>query len=121
MRLTYVSSTGTNTGSCSTPATACQSFGYAVGQTVSGGEIDCVDASFYQLDFTLSQSVTFDCAGGSVFGWMIVSGPGIVFRLRHLTLSNNNLGGIAIDVQNLAALYIENRFITNYDHFDVSV
>jgi hypothetical protein len=118
----FVSNTGNDSNDCATPATACATFSGALAKTTTfgSGEIDCVNAGFYggnNSAFTIAQTVTIDCAGGvgSTFGPITINGAGIVVRLRNLSLNGVGFGGVGIDGQNMAALYIENCVITNFD------
>jgi hypothetical protein len=115
----YVSNTGNDNNGCSTPTTdACASLSHALSETMSYGEVDCVNAGHYSGALTITQSVTIDCAGGvgSTFGQIFVNGAGIVVRLRHLTLnSDDNMFYFGIKAENMAALYVEDCVITNYD------
>jgi hypothetical protein len=110
---TYVSNTGSDGNDCSTPATACATIAGALGKTQDNGQIACVNAGLYGYAFTISQSVTIDCAGGSTFAQITVNGPGTVVRLRNLTFNRIGLGSFDIDAESMAALYIENCVITN--------
>jgi hypothetical protein len=40
---TYVSGKGADTGACTSPATACRTFGFAIGQTAASGTIIAID------------------------------------------------------------------------------
>jgi dienelactone hydrolase len=62
-RFTYVSNTGNDINNCDSPATACATFNTALGQTANYGEIDCVNTGPYGQSFTITQSVTINCAG----------------------------------------------------------
>jgi hypothetical protein len=110
----YVSSSGNDSHACNTPATACATFQGALTKTANYGEIDCVNAGDYG-DLSIGQSVTIDCAGGVGLstGGIIINGNGIVVRLRNLSLNGEGAPGVAIDGQNMAALYIENCVISN--------
>lgn len=61
---TWVSGTGTDAGTC-TRAAPCATFGFALGQTSSGGEIDAVDSGLFGPNSTLNitQSITIDGLG----------------------------------------------------------
>jgi hypothetical protein len=113
----YVANTGNDLSNCQSPATACRTFAFALSQTANYGEIDCVNGETYGFSFTISQSVTIDCAGsvGATEGVITVSGTGIVVRLRNLTINNNGDGFFGIDARNMAALYVENCVITNFN------
>jgi hypothetical protein len=114
--ISYVSNSGSDSNSCQYPSTACRSFAYALSQTTVNGQIDCVNTGFYDSNFTITQSVTIDCAGGigSTFGLITINGGGIIVRLRNLSLNGQGSGNWGIDGKNMAALYIENCVITNY-------
>ena len=114
---TYVSNSGNDTFNCATPATACRDFQTALANTANYGEIDCVNAGAYQGAFVITQSVTIDCAGGvgSSIGVFMIEGDGIVVRLRNISFNGEGGGNFAIDAQNMAALYVENCVITNYN------
>jgi hypothetical protein len=118
----YVSNTGNDGNTCSNPTNdACASLERALSETSNYGEIDCVNAGNYSnnTSLTITQSVTIDCAAGGVgafFGAIVyVNGTGIVVRLRNLTLNDNGYGASAIVGLNMAALYIENCVITNFN------
>jgi hypothetical protein len=120
--VSYVSNTGADGNDCSNPTTeACATFAHALTETYHYGEIDCVNAGNYAYSaaLTITQSVTIDCAGGvgslAAASTITVNGGGIVVRLRNLTVDSNGYPDHAIDAQNMAALYIENCVITNYN------
>ena len=48
-------------------------------------------------------------------GVITVDAPGIVVRLRNLTLNNQGFGFFGVDAKNMAALYVENCTITNFN------
>jgi hypothetical protein len=91
---------------------------YALTQTASSGEIDCVNTGNYSGNFTIAQSVTIDCAGGVgfTFGQITVSASDIIVRLRNLSLNNAGAGDYGIDAENMSALYVENCVITNFNN-----
>ncbi len=117
----YVSNTGSDSNTCTNPTTdACKTFLRALAQTANYGEIDCVNAgSEYGEGMpSIQQSITIDCAGavGAVTNnSVVVDGPGIVVRLRNLTINVEGYYGFGIDGQNMAALYVENCVITNFN------
>jgi hypothetical protein len=122
--VSYVSNTGSNSHGCSNPTTdACASFDYALSQTVNYGEIDCVNAGNYGTNFNITQSVTIDCAGtvGWTFGNIAVNGAGIVVRLRNMSFNRDGYGAAGINAENMAALYVENCVISNFNPVNESV
>jgi hypothetical protein len=115
-QFSYVSNAGNDSNGCSNPTTdACGSLAHALGQTASYGEIDCVNTGDYGDGFTISQSITIDCAGGvgQEFGDITINGPGIVVRLRNMTINRVGYAYSGIIATNMAALYVENCVITN--------
>ncbi len=51
-----------NSGTCSTPATACTTFAYAISQAASGGEVNCVTSGEFGA-VTINWPITIDCHG----------------------------------------------------------
>jgi len=49
-------------GTCSTPATACTTFAYAISQAASGGEVNCVTSGEFG-PVTINWPITIDCKG----------------------------------------------------------
>jgi hypothetical protein len=114
----YVSHSGSDGANCNSPATACQTFNHALAETANYGEIDCVDAgNYYNGLLEIEQPVTIDCAGGvgSTAGSIVVNAPGSTVRFRNLTFNNNGQGLIAVNAENVLALYVENCVITNFN------
>jgi hypothetical protein len=118
--VSYVSNSGSDSHGCTNPTTdACATFSGALNNTISGGEIDCVNAGNYGGGFSITQSVTIDCAGAVGFspGGIIINGSGIVVRLRNLSINGGGAANFAgINAQNMAALYVEHCVITNNQH-----
>src|ERR1700756_167392 len=71
--VTFVSGRGTDSGTCASPASACRTFQFAIGQTNVGGEIKALDPANYG-GVTISKSISLtgvdgagiDRAGGPV-------------------------------------------------------
>lgn len=86
---TWVSSTGTDTGSCQLSA-PCKTFAYAISETNAGGEIDVKDSGAYG-PFTIAKAMTIVAdgvvasVGGS--GIAINPGPASPVVLRGLTIN----------------------------------
>jgi hypothetical protein len=118
---TFVSSTGTPGGPC-TRAAPCNSFFFAHDATVPEGEIRCLDSGPFG-GATIDRSITIDCPGATT-NQFIVSGTGIVVRLRNLTFNGLLLPittGISIDFVNGSALFVENCIIANNDGSDPAI
>jgi hypothetical protein len=114
---------GNGSGTACTFAVPCAAIGFAVAATSSEGIVSCVDqgansdGTGVDAVFSISKSITIDCAG--VGSWYItINGSGIVVTLRNLQInmvgvSANN--GIGIDFQNGAALFVEHCVIENWN------
>lgn len=61
---TYVSITGNDAGACATPAGACRTFNYAIGQTSAGGEVKAMSAGSFG-PFTVSKAITITGVEGA--------------------------------------------------------
>lgn len=113
---TYMSAAGgaSNSPGCgATPATACGRFESAINTTVAGGRVVCVNAATDNTEVTITKSITIDCPSGESLGAITVNGPGIVVRLRNLTINGENIVQFGINAVNMAALYLENCVIIN--------
>jgi Right handed beta helix region len=113
--VSYVSNTGSDANNCTLPATACLTIEVALTKTQNYGAVVCLNVGLYGGDILIGQSVTIDCAvtAGTSFGFITVNGPGIVVRLRNLTISRAGAFGWGVDAQNMAALFIENCVISD--------
>jgi hypothetical protein len=60
----WVSSSGSDSNAC-TQAAPCLTFAHAIGQTSSGGEIDCLSGGDFG-PVTITSSITIDCGAGQV-------------------------------------------------------
>ncbi len=60
----WVSSSGSDSNAC-TQAAPCLTFAHAIGQTNSGGEIDCLSGGDFG-PVTITSSITIDCGAGQV-------------------------------------------------------
>src|SRR5258708_5627402 len=71
---TWVASNGTDTANCDRP-TPCSSFASAYNKTNAGGEIICIDSSYYG-GITINKSITVNCEGA--IGSTSTAGTGTV-------------------------------------------
>ncbi|MFP2907625.1 right-handed parallel beta-helix repeat-containing protein [Pyxidicoccus sp. 3LFB2] len=95
--LTWVSTTGTDSGTC--PRTApCRTFNYAQGQTVAGGEVAAADSGAYSA-VTITKAITLFAppgvhaviSPGSAFAAVdIYAGAADAVTLRNLNIVSNN-------------------------------
>jgi len=94
---TYVSNTGTDAGICG-PGAPCASFQYALSQTESKGEINCLNTGDFG-SISIDKSVTIDCTGAigtmtpSTIG-VGITAPGRVVHLRGLSINCGPSSGI---------------------------
>jgi hypothetical protein len=115
---TFVASNGSDANPCSLAA-PCRSFGAAIVQTSSGGEVIVLDSAGYG-PVTISQAVSIIAPAGVYAGVSVFGGAGItvnagagIVTLRGLTI--NSLGGdVGIDYQSGARLYIDNAIVTGF-------
>ena len=103
---TWVSGTGTDTGTC-TRAAPCQTYAFAFGVTDTGGEINCVDAGgFGTLIINKSISIVCDYTGGGVLvpasfvGFNISAPAGSIITLKGQDIECSGTGSTGILIQN---------------------
>ncbi len=117
---TWVSGTGTDSGTC--PRTApCKTFAFALTQTAAGGEIDVLDPAGYgTVTITKAISIVNDGVGAATIG--VSSGNAITINagatdsvhLRGLTLTGLGSGSNGILFNSGGNLEIENCVIRNF-------
>jgi hypothetical protein len=118
LQRTFVASTGSDANPCNLPA-PCRTFGVAMAQTASGGEVIVLDSAGYGA-FTVAQPVSIIAPEGVYAGISVFAGTGIIVNagagvvtLRGLTV--NNLGGdIGIDYVSGARLYLDHVIVTGF-------
>jgi hypothetical protein len=109
---TWVSGVGDDANPCSRIA-PCKTFAGAISKTAPAGEIDCLDPGGFGA-VTITKSITLDCTGtfGSILvsgtNAIVVSGSGIVVRLRGLTLQGVTTGINGINALSMSELFVEN-------------
>ena len=115
----YISATGTANESC-TLATPCLTFQSAHDATAPEGQISCLDggAAFAgSPSLTITKSITIDC-GGAPHAYfplsIVINAPGIVVKIRNLTINGTGSFSPGIDFQNGAELVLENCLIHLY-------
>jgi hypothetical protein len=92
---TWVSNVGNDTGSC-TVTSPCLTFAYALTQTSSGGEINCLNPGGFGA-VTINISVTIDCEGVSNGGISVSSGDAITINTANIVV---NLIGLDLNGEN---------------------
>ena len=123
---TFVASTGSDANPCSRTA-PCRTFGAALAQTASGGEIVALDSGGYGA-VTISQAVTIVAAPGiqasispsSGAAITVSAGGGDVVVLRNLYL-NAQGGNYGVWYQSAAALHVENLVINGFTTFGINM
>jgi hypothetical protein len=120
----FVASTGLDTNNCSTVALACRSFGHALTQTFSGGQITVLDAADYGVANIMqgisivndnSGTTTNASSGASVGGFTgmiyISAGSSDIVTLRGLVLNAATFGSpnsVGVIINNALRVNIEN-------------
>ncbi len=114
-------------GTCSTPATACTTFAYAISQAASGGEVNCVTSGEFG-PVTINWPITIDCKGvyagiepGSGVSGITIdittnSGAGAV-TIRGVNIdgvSAGTSGASGITIQAATTVNVEDVTITNF-------
>lgn len=129
---TWVSGVGDDANPCSRTA-PCKTFAGAISKTITGGEIDNLDAGGFGA-LTITKSITIDGGGGGIAsvlvsgtpGITIAAGTGAVVTLRNLNLQGINQSGSGgtngIVLLSAAALHIEHCAIMGFsgDGIDVT-
>jgi hypothetical protein len=121
---TWVSHSGTDSNNCQV-SSPCATFSRALGQTVDGGEITCLDSGAFG-ELYVGISVTVDCTGtmaaadtvvgfGCVSGAIDVNAPGKVVILRGLSWTAvGSCSGNGILIEAAAAVYVEDCVIASF-------
>jgi hypothetical protein len=113
---------GNGGGTACTFSAPCAYINDAVGATISGGLVTCVDQGANsggnsEGGITITKNITIDCAGISAGVYaVIISGPGIVVTLRNLNINGLDIssGFPGVDFQNGSALFVEHCVIENW-------
>lgn len=105
---------GTGSGVACTRASPCATFQAAHDAADLGGEVNCLSSGSFG-GFTVTKSITFDCAGtvAATDGNININTDGVTVRLRNLTLSSGNVGGNAVSFFRGAALFVEKCTVTH--------
>jgi hypothetical protein len=122
--LSFISSSGMDINTCSSPASACGSFAGAQDKTFDGGTILCVDSDFFGNNTTITKSLTIDClaGGGGVVLSLTINAPGKTVRLRNLTMNGVGAVGTVLNIIAADSVHLENVLVTGsttlgvYDH-----
>jgi hypothetical protein len=114
----FVSGSGADVGTCTLPA-PCRSFGYAITQTNSGGEVVVLDSAGYG-PVTITQSVSIIAPTGVYAGISAFSGSAVTIAaagvdviLRGLSL-NGTGGATGVSMTNGSRLSIESSIVSGF-------
>jgi hypothetical protein len=127
---TWVSQSGTSSGTCGLPTSPCATFADALANTAAGGEIDCLGPGDFEA-VTINKSISIVCDGVSNGGILtsamgstaitVNAGSGAVVYLSGLDL--NGFGGTGLYgvwVQSASTVYIVHSTIRNFSNFGVA-
>lgn len=125
---TWVSSTGTDSGTCQLVA-PCKTFQFAHDQTSPGGEIDVKDTGSYGgLTITKAISVVSGdgalAAVGASSGQAAITvnaGSSDIVSLEGLVIDGHGIGAYGVDVLGGGSLTVKNCKIRNAYVFDISI
>jgi hypothetical protein len=103
---TYVANGGSNGGGC-TFSTPCSGMADAVGETLSGGTLSCLNDADYGAAVTITVTITIDCIGTTAnIGPFTINGTGITVTIKNAAIYNR--GAPAISFNSGARLYLDN-------------
>lgn len=124
-KVTFVSASGGNSGACATPAAACRTFAYAIGQTAAGGEIKALTpGDFGPLSIDKALVVT------GVEGAGVVASSDAIFihagaedsvSLVGLSLDGAKVAGNGVKLVSGGALTIKNCILRGFIGIGVSL
>jgi hypothetical protein len=118
---TYVSGEGSDNGACTSPATACRHFAYALEQTSAYGDIIVIDPADYG-PVTITQSINIVAQGKGPSGITVGTGNAItisagatdVVSLSGLTLNGDMTAPYGIMLNSAGTLTISDCVIQNF-------
>jgi hypothetical protein len=121
---TFISGLGSDSNPCNRTA-PCRTFGQALSQTNSGGEIIVLDSAGYGA-VTITKSVSIIASPGVYAGTSVFSGDGIDINagsfdtiiLRGLTINNQGSSGSGIVFNTGGTLHVENCTINGFSSGD---
>jgi len=117
--VTFVSGKGTNSGTCSDPASPCRTFNFAIGLTSPGGEIKALDPANYGI-VAITKSVTITgVEGASIYaagpyGIAVNAGENDVVTIRNLTIEGHKTATRGLSLVKVGSLNLKNCVFTNF-------
>ncbi len=123
---TYVSGRGADAGGCSSPASACRTFAYAIAQTSASGEIIVLDPADYS-PVTITKSISIVADGAGPAGIIVATGNAItisagtsgVVNLRGLTLDGEGTAVNGILLNTAGSLTISDCFVRHFGNVGI--
>jgi hypothetical protein len=103
--LRFVASTGSDSNTCLTAATACRTLQHGVDLVTAGGEVRVVD-SFNYGGVTITKSVTISADGATILGALTINNAGAVVTLRGLLLNGRGVVATGVNIVNAAVVHI---------------
>lgn len=105
--LTFVSATGNDANPCTAQANPCKTLQRAINVTSAGGEIRILSNLPAQIA-TVGVSLNIDGGGNAMIGALAINAASGVVGVRNLNLTGRGVLTIGINIQNAAAVHIEN-------------
>ncbi|QPF81850.1 hypothetical protein IC762_18780 [Bradyrhizobium genosp. L] len=114
---TYVSSSGSDSSSCYTPATACATLPRAIAQNFGGGVVQCVDAANFNIianhvNIVIDRSITINCVAGAAISAasIVINAPSQIVKLRNVGITglSGYTAGPAIEIVAASQVFLEN-------------
>lgn len=121
--VSYVSGKGSDAGVCSTAATACRTFAYALTQTKASGEIKALDAANYGAasGLLINKPITITGVPGAGIDMIspataitVSAGQNAVVVLRHIELNGQGVGANGVYVQSARKVYFDDLTVRNF-------
>jgi hypothetical protein len=123
----WVASTGSDAADCSR-ATPCRNIGGvngAIGKTVAGGEVNCVDAADYGAGILIQKSITIDCtnvlggvqATAALAGVVVQATLSDRVTLRGLDIQGSSSSSDGVRVSTVGIMHIDRCIIRGFASF----
>ncbi|HEY5410284.1 MAG TPA: right-handed parallel beta-helix repeat-containing protein [Caulobacteraceae bacterium] len=116
----FVASTGDDTAAC-TRGAPCRNIQAALGKTVAGGEVDCLDAADYGV-MTITQAITIQCttlgsvtAPSGITAVTIQAGANDAIHLSGLAIEAQGAGQYGIRINSAGSVTIEHCVISGFN------
>jgi hypothetical protein len=117
--VTFVSGTGTDSGTCANPANPCRTFQFAIAHTSAGGEIKALGPANYG-GVTITQSVTITGVDGASinraagYGIFVNAGASDIVNIRNLVFDGENTATYGLQVKKVGSLIVSNCVVRRF-------